>query len=76
MSYNPFLTEPERPAETRPFLMGTVESITGGLFVKIDGEAQARTKSFKRLAHYAPAVGHRVQIASISGTYVVLGRVV
>lgn len=76
MSNNPFLTQPEQPAETRPFLMGTITSITGGLFIKIDGEAQARTKSFKRLAHYAPAVGHRVQIASISGTYIVQGRVV
>jgi hypothetical protein len=75
VSDNPFLIT-QGAAETRPFLMGTVESITNGLFVKLDGEAEARTKSFKRCSTYTPAVGHRVLIAKISGTYVVLDRVV
>lgn len=75
MSDNPFLITPEA-AEARPFLMGTVTSTAGGLFIKLDGEATARTKSFKRLAHYTPADGDRVQIAAMSGTYVVQGEVV
>ena len=72
---NPFLPQTEQAAETRHFLMGIVASITGGLFIKLDGETDARTKSFARLASYTPVVEHRVLIAKISGTYVVLGRV-
>lgn len=72
---NPFLLQTEQAAETRPFLMGVVNSITGGLYIKLDGETDARTKSFAILASYTPIVGHRVLVAKISGTYVVLGRV-
>lgn len=73
---NPFLLSTDKPAETRAFCMGVITSVTGGLFVKLDGEATARTKSFKRCSTYTPVVGDRVLIASISGTYVVQGSVV
>jgi nicotinamide mononucleotide (NMN) deamidase PncC len=85
MSYDPFAETKQmkqaKARETAKYIRGdlhmaTVESITGGLFIKIDGEAEARTKSFKRCSTYTPAVGHRVLIAKISGTYVVLDRVV
>jgi hypothetical protein len=57
-------------------ILGIVTSVTGGLFLRIEGEETARTKSFKRLLSYSPAVGDRVLIAKISGTFVVLGKVV
>ena len=57
-------------------VLGVVSSITDGLFVRLNGEEQPREKSFKRIASYTPAVDDRVIIAKISGTYVVLGKVV
>ncbi len=61
------------PAE---FALATVTSVTGGLFLRFDGEAEARQKSYKRLGQYTPAVSDRVLVAKMSGTYVVLGEVV
>lgn len=72
---NVFLLSEGTTAETGgAFTMGVITSITGGLFVEI--EKQARGISVKRLASYAPSVGHRVLLAKINSTYVVLGRVV
>ena len=53
-----------------------VASTENGLYIKVEGEAAARQSSHKRLAAYAPAVGDRVLLARISGTFVVLGKVV
>ena len=58
------------------FLLGVVASVAGGLYVRMDGESTAREKPYKRLASYTPAVNDRVLLAKISGTYVVLGKVV
>lgn len=74
MTANPFLQPPQ--PQQRQFLLGVVASVTNGLYVQIDAGTQARQVSYKRLSSYAPAVGDRVLIARISGTYVVLGKVV
>lgn len=61
-----------------PFKMGTVDSLfpDGSPKVKFDGETTPSQKKYKRLASYTPSVGDRVVIASVSGTYVVLGKTV
>ena len=58
------------------FALGVVTATSGGLKIKISGEATAREKSYKRLASYTPVINDRVLLAKISGTYVVLGKVV
>lgn len=83
MSYNPFLQQPEdmeraiqeaMQATPGAFAMGVITSTTNGLYAQI--EKTPRAISLKCLASYTPAVGHRVLIAKISSTFVVLGRVV
>lgn len=74
MTDNPFVQE--RPAAQPQVCLGVVASTENGLYIKVEGEAAARQSSHKRLAAYAPAVGDRVLLARISGTFVVLGKVV
>jgi hypothetical protein len=57
--------------------LATVISIDGsGLTLRFDGETEARTKKYKRLASYTPSVGDRVFVVFISGTYIVMGKVI
>lgn len=71
---NLFVQKPKTiPAE---FVLATVTSTEGGLFLHFAEAAEASPKSYKRLASYSPAVSDRVLVAKISGTYVVLGEVV
>lgn len=48
--------------------------VTGGVQLRFDGEASARSKTYA-CAGGTPAVGARVCAAPISGTYIVLGTV-
>lgn len=74
MPDNPFL-QPATPA-TSQFTMAEITETDPDVKIKIAAEDSAREKAYKRLSSYAPAVGDRVLIASISGTYVILGKVV
>jgi len=57
--------------------LGTVTSITGGVAVQFDGETSASTKLYKRLSSYSsPAVNDRVLLLRISGTYIIMGKIV
>ena len=58
------------------YKLGTVTSTSGGVSVQFDGETTPSTKKYKRLSSYTPAVGDRVLMAEIAGTYVILGKVV
>lgn len=58
-------------------ILGTVTAFNNaGVRVQIDGEDAGTTKSYTRLSSYSPAVGDRVLIAQIAGSYVILGKVV
>lgn len=59
-------------------LLGTISSYTSGEGVKltIDGESAPTAKNYMFLGSYTPVVGDRVLIEEISGSYVVLGKVV
>jgi hypothetical protein len=60
------------------YRMGTVTTLASGApMVTFDGETIASQKLYKRLASYSsPAVSDRVLLLKISGTYVILGKVV
>ena len=58
------------------FAIGVVTATSSGLKIKLSGEDTARAKSYKRLSSYTPAINDRVVLAKISGTYVVLGKVI
>lgn len=59
------------------FKLATVISTNDGVSVQFDGETAPSTKKYKRLSSYSsPAVGDRVMLAEIAGTYVIIGKVV
>ena len=59
-------------------ILGTVQAVdnTSGLSILLDSETEATTKDYKYLASYVPAVGDRVLIEQISGTYVIIGKII
>jgi co-chaperonin GroES (HSP10) len=54
------------------FRMGTV--VSGK--IQFDGEDEPSQKTYKRLASYTFTNGDRVLLAKVSGTYVILGKIV
>jgi len=64
------------PTQNEAFAIGVVTATASGLMIKLSGEDTARAKAYKRLSSYTPAINDRVILAKISGTYVVLGKVV
>jgi hypothetical protein len=58
-------------------ILGTIQSVISGtgITVLIDGETEQTAKKYMWLAPYRPAVGDRVLIEEISGSYIILGKV-
>ena len=58
-------------------ILGKIATYTSGqgATVIIDGETSATTKRYKVLGSYTPAVGDRVLIAEVGGSYVILGKI-
>ena len=65
----------EQPAE---LLLATVGSrTTAGITLILDGQTEATTKQYKSISTGVTlSAGDRVLVARISGTYVVLGKIV
>lgn len=60
-----------------PFRMAKVMALSDGRpIIRFFGETTNAQKRYKSLASYTPAVGDSVFLASTSGTYVILGKVV
>ena len=69
--------EMNRQKTDRVFRLGKVSSVTGGLpTIQFDGEETASGKLYAKLGSYSPTTGDRVLLAKVSGTYIVLGKVV
>ncbi len=56
-------------------LATVVSYSSSGSTLLFDGETTPTTKKFKKLYSYSGASNHRVLVAKISGTYIILGRV-
>lgn len=67
---------PQSGANARQSFAEVTGVSAGGVQIKIDGEDNAGSKLYKRLASYAPVVGDRVLIQRISGTILIIGKVV
>ena len=63
-----------QPAELRLATIANYNSSTGSTLI-FDGETEPTTKRYKRLYSYSGAANHRVLVAKVSGTYIILGRV-
>ena len=69
--------EMNRQKTDRVFRLGEVDSVSGGLpAILFDGEETASGKLYAKLDGYSPTTGDRVLLAKVSGTYIVLGKVV
>ena len=65
------------PLSNSQFRFATVDSLSGSNpIIKFDGEQTPSSKIYKRLGSYAPTKGDRVLLVSVSGTYVILGKVI
>ena len=69
--------EINRQKTDRVFWLGKVDSVSEGLpAILFDGEETASGKLYAKLDGYSPTTGDRVLLAKVSGTYIVLGKVV
>lgn len=59
-------------------ILGTISAIDddNGIQLIIDGEDTATTKKYSYVASYVPAVDDRVLVEEISGSYVIIGKVI
>jgi hypothetical protein len=59
------------------FRMGVVVELFENKTAKItfDGEETSSQKQYSYLNNYSPAAGDRVLLASVSGTYIILGKI-
>lgn len=59
----------------RSLRLATVTNITSGVSVQFDEEGTASPKKYKRLASYTAVIGHRVLMAKVGSTWVILGQI-
>ena len=59
-------------------ILGTISAVDNdnGLQLIIDGEDTPTTKKYTYMASYVPAANDRVLIEEISGSYVIMGKVI
>lgn len=59
-------------------ILGTISAVDSdnGLQLTIDGEDLPTTKKYTYMASYVPAANDRVLIEEISGSYVIMGKVI
>lgn len=56
--------------------VGNYSSSLGGATLILPGETEPTQKRYKRLSGSSVSAGYRVLVAKVSGTYVILGRIV
>lgn len=58
--------------------IGTITALdkSSGVQIKLDGEENGTAKKYSYIDSYIPAVGDRVLIEEISGSYVVIGKII
>jgi len=59
------------------YKLGTVTELfaDGSPKIKFYGEGTASEKKYPYIATYSPAIGDRLLITSVSGSYVILGKI-
>ena len=68
----------ESQPEQKPFSLATVDPSysSGRPKLMFDGETVVSQKTYPYLSSYSPSANHRVLVANIAGTHVILGRVI
>lgn len=72
------VTENAGPAAPAELLIATVANYnsSNGSTLYLPGTSEPTTKRYKRISGLTVASGNRVLVAKISGTYVIIGRIV
>ena len=68
--YQNVMLQPQKLAATVEYEMRKV------LKIRLDGQDEAMSKLYKRLYGFSYSAGQRVLVIKLSGTYIVLGRIV
>ena len=68
----------ESQPEQRPFTLATVDPSysSGRPKLIFDGDTVVSQKTYPYLSSYSPSANHRVILANIAGTHVILGRII
>lgn len=67
----------EKSASSSVFRMATITEVSdGNAYLTFYGEEEQRSKVYKHLSSYTPAVDDVVICANIGNTYTILGRVI
>lgn len=79
LSYEAVFGKPEeeqpQPGQLLTATVGNYNSSTGTTLI-FPGQTEASQKRYKRLYNVSLSAGQRVLVASVSGTYVILGAIV
>jgi hypothetical protein len=61
-----------------PYRLGKIDPVysTGRPAIVFDGEATASEKQYPYLSSYTPTANDRVLLLKVSGSYIVLGKVI
>lgn len=70
------MDEKQKSQNGAEFYLATVISYSSstGVKIRLDGQEEAMTKSYKRLYGTSYSAGQRVLVIKLSGTYIVIGR--
>ena len=73
-----FLSTMQPEQRESPFRMGKIDPSysTGRPGIVFDGETTASQKKYRYLSSYTPVANDRVLLGRVSGSYVILGKVV
>lgn len=72
---NNAFVQPVPEAKSNVALAKVTGTASGGVLLQFDGDTEARQGAYKILQSYSPTVGDSVVCIKISGTYVVLGKI-
>ncbi len=72
-----FLNNIRNDKEYKAFKLATISSLfsNGAAKVTFDGESTESEKQYPYISGYIPNIGDRVLLASVSGTYIIIGKI-
>lgn len=73
---NNAFVQPVPEVKSNVALAKVTGTASGGVLLQFDGDAEARQGTYKVLQSYTPSVGDSVICIKISGTYIVLGKII
>lgn len=75
-SASEFFSNINNNKDNKAFKLATVTAVSSGSpKIKFDGENTASLKQYAYIDGYIPVIGDRVLLASVGGSYIVIGKI-